>query len=288
MAEPAPSEHAWSSSLSTNDFAACLASGLRPLGFVQGCSVVSWVFYGAPFSSTGFGIAPSQQLSGYFEQFDCPHGFVSVEHRIAGYNYEQSWLEDAWNTAYASALKRLVDEARSLDAHGVIAIVERAEHHGDLSAFELSLSGTAVAVDGGDPPDVPFTTFLAGQKLNKLVEAGFAPVSIAQSFVSIGVYESCVTEYQTRGGVTWNYGLAPTGEIDQLSRAQTAARMFAREVIRKQLSGDVLHAAILTARDHESQGGPQFEVSIRGNRVRRFKNYEELPPPRPVVRLVDR
>ena len=289
MSEPVVPERAWSSGLSTNDFAACLTSGLQPLGFVQGCSVVPWLFYGAPFSATGFGFGSSfQQPSGYFEQFNCPHGFVSAEHRIAGYNYEQTWVEDAWETSFFSALKRLTDEAQHLGAHGVIGIAERAEHHGDISAFEMSLSGTAVLVEGADPPSQPFTTFLAGQKLNKLVEAGFAPVSIAQSFVSVGVYGSCITEYQLRGGVTWGYGMAPTGEIDQVARAGTAARMMARESIRKQLAGDVLHAASLTAREHESQGGPQIEVKICGNRVRRFKEFEQLPSPRPVVRLVDR
>lgn len=288
MTESTVPGSAWSSGLSTNDFAACLTADLRPLGFVQGCSVVPWLFYGAPFSATGLGLGSYQQPSGYFEQFNCPHGFVSAEHRIAGYNYEQTWVEDAWNTAFFSALKRLLDEAKRLDAHGVIGIAERAEHHGDISAFELSLSGTAVLVEGADPPGTPFTTFLAGQKLNKLVEAGFAPVSIAQSFVAIGVYGSCTTEYQLRGGVAWGYGMAPTGEIDQVARAHNAARMIARESIRKQLAGDVLHAASLSASDHESQGGPQIEVSIRGNRVRRFKDFEQLPLPRPVVRLVDR
>jgi len=288
MTESGATEPAWSSGLSTNDFAACLSSGLRPLGFVQGCSVVAWLFYGAPFSTSGIGFGSYQQPSGYFEQFNCPHGFVSTEHRIAGYNYQQTWVEDAWNAAFFSALKRLTDEARRLGAHGVIGIVERAEHHGDISAFELSLSGTAVLVEGADAPDSPFTTFLAGQKLNKLVEAGFAPVSIAQSFVSIGVYGSCITEYQLRGGIGWGFGMAPTGEVDQVARAHTAARMIARESIRKQLAGDVLHAASLSARDHESQGGPQIEISIRGNRVRRFKDFEQLPLPRPVVRLVDR
>jgi hypothetical protein len=49
-----------------------------------------------------------------------------------------------------------------------------------------------------------------------------------------------------------------------------------------------LHAAALVVRAYESSEGPQIEVVVRGNRVRRFKPPEETEPPRPVVSLVDR
>ncbi len=281
-----PSGGAWSSALSTNDFAACVEAGLQPIGFVQGCTVVSWSFYGLGATQTTAlaGYGPS---SGYMEQFNCPHGYVTGEHRQYGMNYEKTWIEGAWMTAFSGALARLLDEARGLHAHGVIGIVEHARHHPDSTAFELTLSGTAVGVDGIAPPAAPFTTSLAGQKLNKLVEAGFAPVSLALSFVSIGVYPSCVTEYQLRGG-TWGWGSAPTGEIDQVSRAHEAARSTARENVRRQLAGDALHAAQLFVATGEAADGPQIDVTLRGSRVRRFKDYEPIPPPRPVLRLVDR
>lgn len=284
MSELAPSqEHggAWSSALSTNDFAACVESGLQPLGFVQGCSVVSWSFYGVG-AMAGNAFSGYRQSSGYYEQFQCPHGFVSNEHRLYGMNYEQTWIEQAWTTAYAGAFARLVDEAKRLGAHGVIGVVERTAHHPESTAYEFSLSGTAVGVEGIAPPTTPFTTFLAGQKLNKLVEAGFAPVSIALTLVSIGVYASCITEYQLNGG-SWAWGGTPTGEIDQLSRAHETARSTAREHVRRQLAGDALHAAHLSVASGESQ----IEVTLRGNRVRRFKDFETIPPPRPVLRLVD-
>ena len=286
LAQSSTRNGAWSSGLSTNDFAACVESGLQPLGFVQGCSVVSWSFYGAG-AMTGNALFSSyRQPSGYFEQFNCPHGFVSNEHRQYGMNYEKTWIEGAWTTAFAGAFTRLVDEAKGLGAHGVIGIVERTEHHSESSAYEFSLSGTAVGVEGIAPPSTPFTTFLAGQKLNKLVEAGFAPVSIALSLVSIGVYASCITEYQLRGGA-WGWGGVPTGEIDQLARAHGAARSMARENVRHQLAGDALHAAQLVVANQEAGDGPQIEVTLRGNRVRRFKDFEPIPPPRPVLRLVD-
>lgn len=289
MTEPASSSRspgAWSSALSTNDFAACLEAGLRPLGFVQGCTVVSWSFFGLAGMGVG-GIAGFRPSSGYVEQFNCPHGFVSDDHRLFGMNYEQTWIEGAWMTAFSGALGRLLEEARRLGAHGVIGVVDRAVHHPESTAYELTLSGTAVAAEGVPVPSTPFTTFLAGQKLNKLVEAGFAPVSIALSFVSVGVYASCVTEYQLRGG-SWAWASPPTGEIDQLARAHEAARSTARENVRRQLGGDALHAADLAVTGGEGADGPHIDVTLRGNRVRRFKEFEPVPPPRPVLRLADR
>jgi hypothetical protein len=277
---------AWSSALSTNDYAACIEAGLQPIAFVQGCTVVSWSFYGLRTMMQGSPLSAYRPSSGYFEQFNCPHGFVSAEHRLYGMNYEQTWVEGAWMTAFSGALARLLEEAQGLGAHGVIGIVDHSEHHPESTAYEFRLSGTAVGVEGIAPPSTPFTTFLAGQKLNKLVEAGFAPVSIALTYVSVGVYESCVTEYQLRGG-SWTWGGPPTGEVDQVSRAHEAARSTAREEIRRQLAGDSLHAAHLFVASGEAADGPHIDVTLRGNRVRRFKDFEPIPPPRPVLRLVD-
>lgn len=284
---------AWSSGLSTNDFAACLPAGLQPLGFVQGCSVVSWSFYGL--GSSFMGIGPgSPQLRGYVEQYTCPHGFVSTEHRMYGLNYEKTWIEDAWAGALVAATKRLVDEAVRLGAHGIIGIVDSMVHHQDNATFEISLSGTAVGLEGCPVPPVPFTTFLSGQKLNKLVEAGFAPVEIALGLSAVGVFSSCITEYQLRGGGSafganiGNWGVPQQGEIDQLTRAQEAARSMVRERVRAKLGSDVLHGATLKVETFEAQEGPQIDAVLRGNRVRRFKPFEEVPLPRPIVKLVDR
>ena len=275
---------AWSSALSTTEFAACLAAGLQPVGFVQGCSVVSWNFAGYGFGSTGFGF--SAPTGGYYEQFSCPHGFVSAEHRLYGMNYEKSWVESTWTEAFTGAYERLVGEAAALGAHGVIGIVERREAHNESAAYECSLSGTAVRIAGEPARERPFTTYLAGQKLNKLYEAGLAPVAIVACLVSIGVFESCITELQMRGS-NFSWGV-PNGEISQLSRAENAARSLARERVRSQLGNDVLHGAELFTGEYESSQGPQIEITLRGNRVRRFREASPLAPPRPVVNLIDR
>ncbi|HUY07046.1 MAG TPA: hypothetical protein VMU99_07300 [Acidimicrobiales bacterium] len=283
---------AWSSGLSTNDFAACLDSGLQPLGFVQGCSVVSWNFYSMRSSMVGVGFG-SNQLRGYSEQYNCPHGFVSSEHRGYGLNYQMTWIEEAWTEAFGAAKRRLLEEATSLGAHGVIDVVDRSIHHVENSTFEIALSGTAVGIADVARPDRPFATFLAGQKLNKLVEAGFAPVDIALGITAVGVIGSCITEYQMRGGLSiganiGNWGAPQKGEIEQLVRAQSAARQLVRERVRSELGGDTLHGASLRVRTIDTGEGPQIEAQIRGNRVRSFKAFAKLAPPRPVIQLADR
>ncbi len=239
----------------------------------------------------GFGL---NQLSGYSEQYNCPHGFVSTEHRTYGLNYQKTWIESAWSEAFLAAKRRLLAEATSLGAHGVIDVVDRSIHHAENATFEITLSGTAVGIEGVARPKIPFATFLAGQKLNKLVEAGFAPVDIALGISAVGVIASCITEYQMRGGgmpfgaSAGGWGAPPTGEIEQVVRAQIAARTLVRERVRSELKGDTLHGAALSVRTIESSEGPQIEATIRGNRVRSFKAFVVPVPPRPVVQLVDR
>lgn len=240
---------------------------------------------------TGFGF---NQLHGYSEQYSCPHGVVSSEHRMYGLNYQKTWVEEAWTEAFLAAKRRLLEEAISLGAHGVIDVVDRSIHHTDNATFEIALSGTAVGIEGAARPETPFATFLAGQKLNKLVEAGFAPVDIALGITAVGVIASCITEYQTHGGAMalganlGNWGVPRLGEIEQLVRAQSAARSLVRERVRAGLGGDTLHGASLKVHTIESGEGPQIEAVLRGNRVRSFRPFAAFPPPRPVVQLADR
>jgi hypothetical protein len=279
---------AWSSSLSTNDFAACVEAGYEPVGFVQGCSVISWGFGSTMTGNLGMGYSAAGQTRGYSEQFACPHGFVGGDHRMYGLNYEQDWAEDAWRLGFSSSYERLVAEAARLSAHGVIALFDHVVHDPDTSTYRFTIEGTAVRVAGVPDTKTVFTTYLAGQKLNKLLEAGYSPVAVVAEFVSIQVYSSCVTEYLLRGRGPVGWGMSVGGEVDQLSRAHEAVRHVARERVRRGLGSDLLHAAHLDVGEREVTGaGPQITAMLKGNRVRRFKAYEPLPLPRPVVRLVD-
>src|ERR1017187_10581037 len=99
---------AFSSGLTVPDFAACLQLGLEPVGPVQGFCVMQWGWYGLNYPYRR-GISPyGGGQGGYMESWQCPHGFVSNEHRSWGQNYEQSWIEDAWGQGFGTAYSRML------------------------------------------------------------------------------------------------------------------------------------------------------------------------------------
>ena len=278
----------FTSGLTVPDFAACLQMGLEPVGFVQGFCVMKWGWYGANSQYLRSGSPYGASHGQYAEQWRCPHGFVSNEHRTWGQNYEQPWVEGAWGQGFGSAYERMLQEAVACGAHGVVGVVDTSMHLGDTGALEFHVRGTAVKVVDGPAPHggIPWTTYLAGQRLAKLIEAGYAPVAIAASVASVRVWAYCITEY-LMGGNAGTWGMqSSTSEIEQVAKAHMAVRRIARDHVRGQLAGDSFLGAQMSVSERElSEGDQVIECTLRGNRVRRFKEFDPLPAPRPTVRL---
>lgn len=279
----------FSSALSVPDFASCLEMGLRPVGLVQGFCVMQWGWYGAgsPYVRGINRYSPASQYQGtYVENYGCPHGIVSLEHRAWGQNYEQPWVESAWSQGFGSAYQRMIEEANELGAHGIVGVSSRVRQLTDIAVTEFHLLGTAIVVDEGPPPaGGPWTTFLAGQRLSKLFQAGFVPISIAAALTSVRIWANCVTAYLMEGGMYAWGGYGPH-EIEQVASAHMAARELARERVRAQLAGDVLHGAEMEMHRREiGEGDAVVECTLLGTRVRRFKEFDPLPPATPTVRL---
>lgn len=277
---------AFSSGLSVADFAACLEMGLEPVGLVQGFCAMQWNALGPTMGSFVQPFVPGS--AGYSETFRCPHGFVSNDHRVWGQNFEQTWFQNSWKNGFDLAHKRMIEETQEAGAHGVVGVVDAQQPMGDGGILEFHLSGTAVRVAGAGPlTQIPFSTYLAGQRLAKVVEAGFAPVSVVASWGSVRMWPYCMTEYQLHGrGLSSFASSIPPSEVDQLVRAKTRSRYIAREAARRALHGDALHGTTVTSSEHEhSQGEVDFHTLLRGNRIRRFKDFEALPVPQPTVRL---
>jgi uncharacterized protein YbjQ (UPF0145 family) len=283
----------FSSGLTVPDFAACLQMGLRPVGLVQGFCAMQWGWYGAgspymrgvsPYASAG------GSQGGYSQSWRCPHGMVSPDHRAWGQNYEQTWVEAAWLQGFGSAYGRLIEEAKEVGAHGVIGVVDTSHNLADMNVAEFHILGTAVVVEGAPPPPHgdPWSTYLAGQRLAKLIEAGFMPISVIAAIASVRVWAYCITEYlmEGRGGYAWGQLGSSTQEIEQISEGHLAARSLARDHARAQLGSDTLHGISISATERELGAGDQvLECMLRGTRVRRFKDFDPMPPPRPTVRL---
>jgi len=284
----------FSSGLTVPDFAACLQMGLRPVGLVQGFCVMQWGWYsaGSQYLRGANPFSPGGGPGVYSASWRCPHGMVSAEHRAWGQNYEQPWVESAWAQGFGSAYERMLEEARFAKAHGVIGIVDRTTSLSDMGVTEFHILGTAVVVEDGPPPadGVPWTTYLAGQRLAKLVESGFMPVAVTAALASVRVWAYCITEYQMRGGTSaWGAGMGAgygVQEVDQISEAHAAVRSIARAHVRRGLQGDWLHGARMdVSMQRVDEGDEVLECTLRGTRVRRFRQADPLPAPRPTVRL---
>jgi hypothetical protein len=276
---------AFSSGLTVPDFAACLQMGMRPVGLVQGFCVMSWSWYGAGsmYMRSGYG---GSTWGTSIATYRCPHGYVSTDHRSWGENFEQTWITQAWQDGFNSAYHRMIEEAADAGAHGVIGIVDTASHLIDSGIREFHFLGTAVVVENADPPPAIWSTYLAGQRLAKLFEAGFTPVSIVASMASIRVWEVCTTEILMRGGYDQWGMVSPGDEVRQMSDAHMEARRRSRDRIRTALQGGVLHGARLDAAEYEhGEGDREVTCTIRGNAVHLVKDVAPLPAPLPTVRL---
>lgn len=279
-------EGSFSSGLSVADFAACLAMGLEPAGLVQGFCAMQWGSYlGGTFM--GRGVAPyGGSQGGYVQNYQCPHGVITAEHRMWGQNYQQTWIESAWTEGFSSAFSRMIDEARELGAHGVVGVVDTENPLVDAGIVEFHVRGTAVRLLDAPSPVTPWSTYLAGQRLAKIFEAGYAPVEAVASISSVRVWSSCVTEYLLEGtGGVWSMSAGVT-EVEQMVSAQSAAREIVRSSVRAQLRGDALHGADLSVAVREfSRGDLEIQARLSGNRIRRVKEFEALGAPRVMVTL---
>ena len=279
-------EGSFSSGLSVADFAACLEMGLEPVALVQGFCAMQWSSY-ATTATLSRTLSPFAGSSGYVENYQCPHGMISAEHRMWGQNYQQPWIEEAWLRGFSSAYDRMLDEAVELGAHGVVGVIDTVGQLSDAGVIEFHLRGTAVRVRDVAAPGSIWTTYLAGQRLAKVFEAGYAPVSIVASVASVRVWAYCITEYlmHSAGSLAWNTNTGPV-EIDQIVSARTAALNLVREHARTQLHGDALHGVQLAVNEREfAEGDLEIQSLLRANRIRRVTGAAPVAPAQRTVRL---
>jgi uncharacterized protein YbjQ (UPF0145 family) len=282
----------FSSGLSVADFAACLHMGMRPVGLVQGFCAMGWnPAYYMP-SQTTYGTqwqGYNTSWSGWGDvlgTYTCPHRIIyTAEHPSRGFNVEATGIESVWAEGYNTTFRRMLEEAEALGAHGVIGVVDATKSLIGPYVREFHLLGTAVVLDRQPAPEQVWSTYLAGSKLGKLLEAGLMPLSIVGAFAAVTVLPSCVTEIQEHGRYD-NYGVVPPyGEITQLADAHTDARRLVRDHLKSVLGDGALHGADLQVTEDNVVGRTTINAIMRGTKVRRFKDVDPLPMPVPTVHL---
>ncbi|MEV6106955.1 hypothetical protein AB0M28_19890 [Streptomyces sp. NPDC051940] len=215
------SRDAWTSALSTGEFAAVRSVGFEPVGQVMGTAVFRMTDRPLRGADTGYydcGCGPQALAAG--------RGVPVV---TSGSGAASRELVGVRGRARQLALRRIADECAALDGDGVVAarLTETPFATGQ-DCVEFQVIGTAVrAVAADTRPGRPFTTHLDGRGLARLLTAGVVPVSVVVGH-SIGVrHRDWATSGETGLG-------APGREIRGYTELVERTRHDARDQLRVQ------------------------------------------------------
>jgi uncharacterized protein YbjQ (UPF0145 family) len=175
------------STLSTGGFLALAGAGFRPLGAVQGNSVVSLGYQRKPSRRVSARLSPQQMRTGYgstgsASKLYYPKGSLAVQQYLnEGAFFELEQRTAAYNDARTQALARLGVAAHEAGALAVVDVhIRRGEFGHAQHAIEFTALGTAVTSDRYERDEtdpVPIVS-LSGADFWKLVEAGVWPLGI--------------------------------------------------------------------------------------------------------------
>ncbi len=143
----------FTSDVTVNEFALVHSIGLRSLAQVMGSSIyhVGW-----------------QQSPGNWGGW-----------QPGGLSQEMTTLSEAWNSARQRAFGRLEQEAKLLGAHAVVGVrLTKGGHDWAAGAIEYIAVGTAVRIEGAEPPEHPVLTDLSGQDYWQLWQAGYRALGV--------------------------------------------------------------------------------------------------------------
>ena len=112
------------------------------------------------------------------------------------------------------------------------------------------------------------------------------PVAVVAALASVRVWAYCMTEYYMEGSMGgWGNNMGPA-LVEQVSKAHMASRQLARKHVRQQLPATSCTGRPSTWSPGSSRPGDEvIDCTLRGNRVRRFKDFDPVVLPRPTVRL---
>jgi uncharacterized protein YbjQ (UPF0145 family) len=183
----------------------------------------------------------------------------SVVHQT-GWTEPSTWaadriklLAELLHQGYATALDRLEEEATALGADGVLGI-DFTITSLDGVAQEFVALGTAVRAATDQRPRRPFTTFLPGQDVGKLMQAGWVPVRVA-----VGVSGRAMYDYFQRSQTSAWTGNAEVAMVTKLvTDVRAAARAgFAREIRECGADGGIVS-------DMNVQAWPVHDYAVAG------------------------
>ena len=198
---------AWTSLLTAPAAAGLQVAGFEPVGEVMGSIVsqVGWTGY------RGCGM-----YGGGFAGWDSTT--VAAAGRLTGYGP----YVDALNHGYQTAMSRMLEEAATIGADGVVGVGLKTDHL-DSRAREFVALGTAVRARGSVRPRRPFSTHLPGQDVAKLVTAGWMPTDLVFG-ISVAIRHD---DWRTQRQASWGAGNVEVAGYTELVELRPRRRPLA-------------------------------------------------------------
>lgn len=226
---------AFTSDLSTQEFAAIRSVGFRPVGQVMGSAVfnVGWSYTGCGYYSYGG--------YGYNNSAGYNRGGFSGQGMYGGYRsapvVDVPAVSHLLEQARHRAVERLRTECAGLGGHGVVGVkLTVASFYGN--GLEFMATGTAVSGDGVTKhPKKPFTSDLSGQDFAKLMRAGWVPVDLVQGVGAVIRHNDWAARMQQGSWVNQ--------ELVGSTALITAARAAARESLAKDAAKRGGHSVVV-------------------------------------------
>jgi uncharacterized protein YbjQ (UPF0145 family) len=204
----------WTSLLTAPAAAGLEVAGFDPVGEVMGSIVmqVGW---------SGYRGCGTWGNSGMFGGWS-----TTVTSSAGGYVGYAPYVA-ALNHGYETAMGRMLEEAVTIGADGVVGISLKADNL-DARAREFVALGTAVRSRGPTRPRRPFSTGLPAQDVAKLVGAGWMPTDLVFG-LSVAIRHD---DWQTQRQASWGAGnVEVAGYTELVNHVRADARsLFARHV----------------------------------------------------------
>jgi uncharacterized protein YbjQ (UPF0145 family) len=252
---------AWTSLLTVPGAAGLHVAGFDPVGEVMGSMVqkIGWVgFQGCgAYGAWGGGMTVTS----------------SDRSRFSGY----APYVDALNHGYGTAMSRMVLEAQTIGADGIVGVSLRMSQM-DGGTREFTALGTAVRAEGATRPRRVFSTHLPGQDVAKLVTAGWMPTDLVFG-ISVAIRHD---DWRTRQQSSWGAGnVEVAGYTELITHTRADARnRFGRHVRETGADGAIVDTMTLNAWEIEPSENHRdhvAEATVFGTALTRFHTSTAAP-----------
>lgn len=210
---------------------------------------------------------------------------------------EMDTLSRAHQHAASLALSRLEQEAKLLNAHGVIGVrFTRRSYEWGSNLLEYTAIGTAIKLPKTPLPSHPFLSDLSGQEFWTLLQAGYYPAGVVSGYCSYYVALGSNLTQQIQGW--WTGG--SNQEIRPFTQGLYTARHLAMERVtsmaRKQQALGIVGMHIDNDRqvsEYETDNPARkymdlyIHFAILGTSIIAVKKDHVIPAPRPALTFTD-